>query len=427
MPRRRLWIGAITALVVLVGGGWIVLASGLTNSHELERFGHGGMKNRFINLEDGSQLSVGSPDRHRIVVQWKDSDGHGWTAPKTVYEDKRNTSVDSTIRYGGSTVAIDEWFSFDTSSESDTDGVDVKIACVSAGHRCDVREDRNSTSSTAAVTSDGRTILWGVQNGAAITWTADGFHSAKEKVPAEFASQAPSASTVLAPDGSLLKLVGQEHGKTCTLTLLGSEPGSATFTTLTSVEKPFKDLYDTGCTIDMSAPSTDWVQVGAYSGSWDRFWWVRRGGDWRETHKDPSGLIPAPFYAPHCRFMVQTQFVNPDNFSYGSTNGRNIRVQVHRHGAARWTKPVILEPVAAGTSFRCASIEGQRVGRDGFVVALIGGRPAYGRALAVTQDQVHWKTAYFPGARGSLSVDKSDRVRLGDTVAWTSEDGFTKR
>src|SRR5215217_2154742 len=104
MSRRTFWISSLLALVVVVGAAgavWMAKDDKVTYTHSLDRFGKDGMKNRFIHLDDGSQFSIGSPDHHRVVVQWKDPDGHGWTTPKTVWTEKKLRTFDNTVRYGG--------------------------------------------------------------------------------------------------------------------------------------------------------------------------------------------------------------------------------------------------------------------------------------------------------------------------------------
>ena len=58
-----------------------------------------------VGREDGAaQLSIGSPDDHRVVVQWRDPDGHGWTAPTTVWTEEKLVLIDE--KGGGAVVEI---------------------------------------------------------------------------------------------------------------------------------------------------------------------------------------------------------------------------------------------------------------------------------------------------------------------------------
>lgn len=116
MTRGRLVGVIVLALVLLTGGayaGWRQV--GGDYDHALERYGdEAGEPHRFVDLPDGeAQLAIGSPDGHRVVVQWRDPDGSGWTAPETVWRDRSMVALDNTVRYGGGTVAIRQTFSPD--------------------------------------------------------------------------------------------------------------------------------------------------------------------------------------------------------------------------------------------------------------------------------------------------------------------------
>ena len=96
--------------ILLAGAaaGWAVWHADSGYRHALVKYDDDrGEPNRYVNLGDGeAQLSIGSPDGHRIVVQWRDPDGHGWTEPETVWTDKKNVAIENTVRFGGGTVAI---------------------------------------------------------------------------------------------------------------------------------------------------------------------------------------------------------------------------------------------------------------------------------------------------------------------------------
>ena len=108
---RRGWVAVTVAVAILLASaavGWAVWDPDSGYRHALVKYDNDrGEPNRYVNLGDGeAQLSIGSPDRHRIVVQWRDPDGHGWTEPETVWTDKDNVAVESSVRFGGGTVAI---------------------------------------------------------------------------------------------------------------------------------------------------------------------------------------------------------------------------------------------------------------------------------------------------------------------------------
>src|SRR5262245_54043519 len=104
---RRGWVAVAATMGVLVTSaavGWAVWGEDLGYRHALVKYGDRGEPNRYVNLGDGqAQLSIGSPDGHAIVVQWRDPDGHGWTEPDTVWTDEQNLAIENTVRFGGGT------------------------------------------------------------------------------------------------------------------------------------------------------------------------------------------------------------------------------------------------------------------------------------------------------------------------------------
>ncbi len=121
MAPRRVWVVLALATAVLVtaaGLGWAVWGEDLRYRHALVRYDdHRGEPNRYVHLDDGeAQLSIGSPDGHRIVVQWRDPDGRGWTGPETVWSDEENLAIENTVRYGGGTVAVRQVYTTDVNS-----------------------------------------------------------------------------------------------------------------------------------------------------------------------------------------------------------------------------------------------------------------------------------------------------------------------
>ena len=137
-----------------------------------------GEPNRYVNLEDGeAQFSIGSPDGHRIVVQWRDPDGSGWTEPETVWNDEKNVAIDNTVRYGGGTVGILQIYTTDVGSDSDTDSVTIGIVCRDLD--CEAAE-APGIGGEAQVTPDGSTVFLGQDGKGVSLWTADeGIHVAR--------------------------------------------------------------------------------------------------------------------------------------------------------------------------------------------------------------------------------------------------------
>src|SRR4051812_48261076 len=224
-------VGGCAGIGALVG--WGAWPEGTPYRHSLVRDdGDRGGADRFVNLDDGAaQLSIGSPDDHRVVVQWRDPDGHGWTAPETVWTDKSNVLIDDTVRYGGGTVAIDETYTRDVHGEDDTDDVDATIVCRELG--CTARES-TAFGGEPQVAPDGRTAYLGEDREAAYLWTPDrGIHRAPwSGHPGFDYHQVSPSEPVLAPDGSLRVVTSRPARGHCTFELLASTPGTAELTSV---------------------------------------------------------------------------------------------------------------------------------------------------------------------------------------------------
>ena len=177
MTRRRVWValgGLVVVLLVAAGIGWAGWGGDLGYRHTLVKYDDNhGEPNRYVNLDDSdAQLSIGSPDGHRIVVQWRDPDGHGWTEPETVWNDKSNLAFENTVRFGGGTVAIQQLYTSDVHSDSDVDSFSIGIVC--RERSCTARKVPGSESQ---VTPDGRTAYLGEDPKGAVLWTSgEGIH-----------------------------------------------------------------------------------------------------------------------------------------------------------------------------------------------------------------------------------------------------------
>ena len=110
-------------------------------TQRLEQYPESGEPHVFVNLPDGeAQLALGSPDGHRLVVQWRDPDGHGWTKPETVYEDSKLRAIENTVRYSGGTVGIVETYGRTPTRKATTTTLCTSPSC--AGTWCATRPRR---------------------------------------------------------------------------------------------------------------------------------------------------------------------------------------------------------------------------------------------------------------------------------------------
>jgi hypothetical protein len=141
---------------------WALWGEDFAYRHHLVKYDDdGGEPNRYFNLADGkAQLAIGSPDDHRLVVQWRDPDGSGWTDPESVWTDDTNIFLDTTVRYGHGTVAIIATYTPDTSEDNDIKSVSVEIVCHEFERAC-TADDRAGAIGEAPVTPDAGLSIWG--------------------------------------------------------------------------------------------------------------------------------------------------------------------------------------------------------------------------------------------------------------------------
>lgn len=385
-----------------------------------------GEPNRYVNLDDGeAQLSVGSPDGHRIVVQWRDPDGHGWTEPETVWEDRKAIAVDSTIRYGGGTVAIAETYTTDIHDDSDVGAIEVGIVCREL--RCTASQG-SGIGSEPQVTPDGHAAYLGQDETGAYLWTeARGIHRAtwSGHPGLDYHVSSPS-EPVLAPDGSLRVVSSKPSRDHCTFDLLASTPGTADLTAVASTSERLRGRASSDCRSYLRAYSADWVETHPEDYRARDFWFVRNGDAWTITFDDPSRLRLVDGDKGCCETAV-LGFVHWNDVAFGSPDGRRILVQHHLLGEETWSKPLLLDGATAG--YRCTWIDGHEVGENGIALLMVcHSGPAVNEfrgdayAIAVSNDLQHWTSRFVTGVRGEPEVDR-DRVRVGGTI-WTPDDGF---
>jgi hypothetical protein len=73
----------VVVLVTAAGVGWARWGD-LRYRHALEKYDNDhGESNRYVDLDDGeAQFSIGSPNGHRIVVQWRTPTGRAGPRPR---------------------------------------------------------------------------------------------------------------------------------------------------------------------------------------------------------------------------------------------------------------------------------------------------------------------------------------------------------
>lgn len=421
-------------------GAFVVAAAGVAwwqfddgpYTHSLVHFDDDrGEANRYTNLDDGAaQLSIGSPDSHDLVVQWRDPDGHGWTAPETVWSDEQNIAIENTVRYGGGTVAIVETYTPDTSEDNDSNAVFVSIVCRDL--QCDATE-AGGVASEAQVTPDGSLVYVGGLEHRMQLWSTDkGFHTTPwSALPRSDYPRLVVSGPILVPDGSLRMVSGRFSAGRCTFELLTSPPRSGDFTPAARRTQPLLGDLQSDCQTYVDTFSDDWVAVHSYDHRASDFWFVREGDAWTTTLDDPSGLEAIDVARRQCCDTGIAGFVHWNDVAYGSPDGRRMQVQTHLLGDQTWSEPQLLEGAPSG--YRCTWLDGHEVG-DGFLLLMTcheAGRPvrdpftgdAY--AVAASTDLEHWETAWIADVRRDPEVGH-DGLRVG-RLTWTADEGFETR
>jgi len=417
-----------TVVVVVAAAGCSVLGDDRTayDSRLVKYDNDEGEPNRYVNLDDGAaQFSIGSPDGHRIVVQWRDPDGSGWTAPETVWTDEENLAVDNTVRYGGGTVGVIQTFSPDVHNDSDVDDVHVAIVC-RAGE-CDVGDSPGYVGE-AQVTPDGRWAYVGQDERGVVLWTPDkGIHRADWSGHPGFGRRVEASMPLLAPDGSLHVVSSTRAGDSCTFALLGAAPGTADLEQVGRTTRPVRG----GCRTYLETYSSDWVQVSSSNPKGSTFWFVREGDAWTVTDEDPSGLVLVEDRGRRrCCDTFLAGFIHWNDVAYGSPDGHRVVIQSHLLGDERWSDPVVLD--GAPRDHTCTWMDGYEVGDAGYAVTLVchSGtvRDDYvgdAYVVAASPDLATWEARFVTGVRQPPDV-QDDRIVVGD-LAWSPDEGFVTR
>lgn len=415
---RRLGIVLVLGVLLLGAGavaGWLLWQHDEDYDHTLVRYDNDdGEPNVYVNLPDGdAQLALGSPDGHRLVVQWRDPDGHGWTAPVTVWNDRKNLAIENTVRYGGGTAAIVETYTDDVHNDSDIGATYVAVVC--RERRCDATE---SSTSEAQVTPDGSTAYLGQSRQGVLFWdSSGGFDRSRWKnhPGLDYHRSSPS-EPVLAPDGSL-RIIGSAPDRgSCRFELYTSSPRSAALTAQGARTERLRGSSPSDCRSYTSTWSDTWLQVNPSDHRAATFWFVD-DGDWSTTTQDASGFDLVDVRRGCCD-SAAAGFIHWNDVTFGSPDGERIQVQSHLLGEETWSEPVVLD--GAPPDSRCTWMDGYEAGPQGYAVVMTCHD---GLAVAASPDLREWSSTYLPGVAGQPAGD-DDGLTIGKELVWTPDGGF---
>jgi hypothetical protein len=422
------------AVVLLAAAAWLlVVQRGPAYDASLVRHDDDrGEANRYTDLADGeAQLAIGSPDGHRAVVQFRDPDGSGWTEPETVWEEPDETFIDTTLRYGGGTVATTLLYTADTGDEYDGDDTTIALVCPDGEVSCTARRLPTITSEPQ-VTPDGTAAWFDQDEDGTTVWTAeDGFldlaWSGHPGYPAYGRPGERPSEPLLSPDGSLTVVAGRPSDRpgACDVRLLRAPRGTAD---LVEEAAATVDVRLTGrgglaeCDVRLATFSDDWLRVDPDAANSDPFWFVRAGGGWEVSREDPSGLMAG-------REVLVAGFVSWNDVAWSMPDGRTLQVQSHLLGEETWSDPVAVGEGLVPEGARCEDpYEGYEVGDGAFaIVVQCEEGAARGALVAASADLEEWEAEYVV-ARDPFAelAEEPDRLVVGPLV-WTPGEGFSRR
>lgn len=412
-----LLVGVIAASAVVTARLWPEGEYG----HDLRRYSDiDGVATRFGDLGDGHVLAIGSPDRHRILVQWRDPDGSGWTAPQLVWREDA-VAFDNTLRTGDGVAAVQQAFTTDTSDDTEASAHWVAIVCQAPALTCAASQPAGAAR-PAQVAADGGHVLLGPARDGVWWWDpAEGIHRTPWRGGRDAAA--------LAPDGGLRLITSRPARGACTFRLLTSDPGTASFRPVAQQGGRLRGTSRSECRsyldTDPALWSADWIAVHPSDHRTPDFWFVRAGARsaWRATGVDPSGLQAVDVDRGCCDTGIAS-FVHGAEVAYGSPDGRSLRLQVHRRGEEVWSPPV--EVGEAPDDVRCDLPDLTEVGEDAAAAVVMGCTSDVGRGalIAVSRDLATWQARYVPEVDTEVLTDEEGRLVVGD-LTWSPATGWS--
>lgn len=411
--------GVVAASAVLAARLWPEGEYG----HDLRRYGDAdGVATRFGDLGSGHVLAIGSPDSHRILVQWRDPDGSGWTAPQLVWNE-RAVAIDNTLRTGDGVAVIQQAFTTDTSDDTEASAHWVAIVCRASALSCSASRPAGSARPAQVAPDGGHALLSSGERGVWVWEPGAGIH----RVPWQGGRDAAAlAGPALAPDGGLRLVTSSPARGACTFRLWSAEPGTAAFRPVALQRGRLRGAARSECRTYLDSDpglwSPDWIAVHPSDHRAPDFWFERTAAGWRATAVDPSGLDAVDVPRGCCDTVVGA-FIHGADVAVGSPDGRSLRLQVHRRGEDRWGPPVTV-----GTAPRRVACDLPDVSEVGDGAAVVLGcreaGDARGVLVAVSADLESWRARYVPDVTNEVLTDDEGRLVVDD-LRWSPEDGWS--
>ncbi len=389
---------------------------------------------RYFNLPAGkAQISVSSPDKHDVVVRWRDRDG-AWGKRQVVHSDAGRMLTAMRIRVGGPTLAMfatftppDTYYDDEIPSEKlQEDDVTTFIVCTDGSCRSS-RKYTWADYEPPQVTPDGAHALLADVDGSYIAWHGDDIVELRPSGLPEGAYGA--RQPLLATDGSLRAVRGAPVDGGCDLTLLTTESGEASFSEAARVSRPGR--HRGGCATSLEAFAPDYV-VASHS-KYDAAFFARTGTSWASVAQDPSGQVryPRPGKAKLAGAFARTGYWHWRDSVLSSPDGRTLVAQLHFPGEERWGPPQVVARAPQGS--KCIFIDPMPTYRHGeedpfYANLRCRSRPSAGAAwvysypTAVTDDGKTWHS--FLATDSGLRVGRDMLFRGHPSYRWTPKDGL---
>ncbi|MCW2812771.1 MAG: hypothetical protein JWN84_226 [Nocardioides sp.] len=380
----RVVLGALATVLAL-----LATACGSSPAADEPAYGHALVEHRFekthvVRLDDGVRLAVGSPDGHRIQVQWsRTGRADGWSTPTTVDTDRLWTH-DVQLAHRGGTAAIDpDWWREKELDDDYAPHHTSQVVC--RAFRCLPAHSSAGLSGTK-LDGAGDFASFGLGPQRVLLWDVDGGFRTSAVT-----GIGPRATYDLAPDGSFVAAQGRAAGRLCIYDLFVTDRHETRFRRVaSSAQVPAVPPCDTA-SFEVGRDRVN-VDVEELSEGIE----FRRSGDRWSVEQSEHPLVAYP--DTHGRSTLGTQEIDlgdAGTLSIGSPDQRRILVQAQPAGSREWGPPQQVATAPPGTRCRTASPVGNRSGAVVVLGCYLASQswrpavrapedPAYGLALGTT-------------------------------------------